>query len=946
MKSMQKTKATLWTIGMALVFAFGSVIPVVNAVVPQEINYQGYLSDDTGTPIDGSVQMLFAIYDQETDGSELWSEGPMAVPVDEGRYSVILGETTPITPTLLDGPCWLEVIVEGEYLVPRERITSTPFTIEAEEADTVDGMEGAALEESAEIDADISAHAGDASVHHARYEDTEAVSACTSAGMEESAEIDTDIAAHAAVTDVHHAKTTSFTDLTDTATDAQVPDDITVNSAGDADTVDGQDASAFADAAHDHDDRYYTQTDIDALTSRIDALETLLANVTRVGNDISFNGVNVHINNGTGFTGGTNTLGNLIVGYNEPRGKGDVRSGSHNIVVGDKQNYSSYGGLVAGYENTISNFYASVSGGTQNVASGMLASVSGGSINVAGEYGSSVSGGGGNTASGWYSSISGGMLNTASGGRSSVSGGANNVASGDDSHVSGGGGATADEGNEAYANYSAILGGEANVAGDLSVPTNGQQSTVSGGRENTASGYGSSVSGGQDNTASGEDSSVSGGAQNTAEANNASVSGGGYNTASGTSASISGGQYNVASGDYSHVSGGGSNTLAKGNKAYSHTSSILGGSGNLTGDGVDPSNGTQSTISGGRFNTAKGWLSNISSGQYNVASGFYSHVSGGGGSTADDGNEAYAHYSAILGGGENVTGDLVDHAIGGYSTISGGRYNIASGGYSHVSGGGGDASTKGNAAYANYSSILGGETNWSGTDLDSTIAEGSTISGGLFNYVEGDWSSVSGGRQNIAADEGASVSGGRNNRANGDYSHVAGGGGPTWGDGVVADTDYLALLGNVGGDFTDAWSVNRILPGIVIPAGHNDGWETIAGLSKTFTLSNPALVLVTVNGEQRSWGSGEGMVGYRFVIDGVGLGDEGWGQRLNTTEAGIYEWDAWSLSDFAFLGSGQHTIEVQARANGSVASIAICGETNGSTPGYTSCNLQIEAFYE
>ncbi|MFC1889290.1 hypothetical protein ACFL4G_05995, partial [Thermodesulfobacteriota bacterium] len=279
MKSMQKMETMVWTIALAAVVGLGSMIPVAMADIPQEINYQGYLTDDSGNPIDGGVEMLFAIYDQETDGSELWSEGPMTVPVDAGMYNVILGETTPLTPTLLDGPCWLEVIVEGEYLVPRERVTSTLFTIEAEEADKVDGMEGAALEESAEIDADISAHAGDADVHHTKTTnfteltdtatdaqipnditinfagsagDANTVDGIEAADLEESAEIDGDITAHATVSDAHHNKTTSFADLTDAATDAQIPDDITINfagSAGDANTVDGVEAADLEESA-------------------------------------------------------------------------------------------------------------------------------------------------------------------------------------------------------------------------------------------------------------------------------------------------------------------------------------------------------------------------------------------------------------------------------------------------------------------------------------------------------------------------------------------------------------------------------------------------------------------------------------------------------------------------------------------------------------------------
>jgi len=127
----------------------------------------------------------------------------------------------------------------------------------------------------------------------------------------------------------------------------------TAATAVDADTVDGQHASEFAGASHNHDSRYHTHAQVKSmvadLQSQIDDLKALLNGVSRSDNDITFSGVNVHVVNGTGTTDGTvNGLGNLIVGYNETRGSGDDRSGSHNIVVGSEHNYSSYGGLVAG----------------------------------------------------------------------------------------------------------------------------------------------------------------------------------------------------------------------------------------------------------------------------------------------------------------------------------------------------------------------------------------------------------------------------------------------------------------------------------------------------------------------------------------------------------------------------------------------------------------------
>jgi len=92
-----------------------------------------------------------------------------------------------------------------------------------------------------------------------------------------------------------------------------------------------------------------------AQQAEIDELKAKLASVSVDGDRVVFEGVNVQIVNGTGTTDGTpNTLGNLIVGYNELRDYGNDRRGSHNIVVGQRHRYSSNGGLVAGYQNTIS----------------------------------------------------------------------------------------------------------------------------------------------------------------------------------------------------------------------------------------------------------------------------------------------------------------------------------------------------------------------------------------------------------------------------------------------------------------------------------------------------------------------------------------------------------------------------------------------------------------
>jgi hypothetical protein len=226
---------------------------------------------------------------------------------------------------------------------------------------------------------------------------------------------------------------------------------------------------------------------VQSLEERVATLEDLLVHVSREGNDIYVTGANLHVVNGTGATDGiTNGLGNVIIGYNETRvGSQEVndRSGSHMLVVGKWNNYSSFGGIVVGVWNSTSGSFASVSGGGGNRASGWCASVSGGDQNVASGSCSSVSGGSNSNASGDYASISGGWMNESIGDYSSVSGGGRNVASGEGASVS---------------------GGRSNVA-------RGTGAAVSGGFSNESSGYFSSVNGGHSNVASGEGASVSGG---------------------------------------------------------------------------------------------------------------------------------------------------------------------------------------------------------------------------------------------------------------------------------------------------------------------------------------------------------------------------------------------------------------------------------------------------
>ena len=162
------------------------------------------------------------------------------------------------------------------------------------------------------------------------------------------------------------------------------------------------------------------QTQNTSLQNQVNALKSITSGFSRItdttrtdgkkGTELFLTGFNLHVVNGLGATNGgpkhsgttqTNGLGNVIIGYNATIGSGfDTRTGSHDLVLGDYENYSSFGGLVCGVDNTIAGPYASISGGDANIASGDRCSIIGG-------YGCK--------ASGLYASVFGGESNTASG---------------------------------------------------------------------------------------------------------------------------------------------------------------------------------------------------------------------------------------------------------------------------------------------------------------------------------------------------------------------------------------------------------------------------------------------------------------------------------------------------------------------------------------------------
>jgi hypothetical protein len=227
------------------------------------------------------------------------------------------------------------------------------------------------------------------------------------------------------------------------------------------------------------------QASIDSLRASNDLLTSRLACVLRFSGprDLIVDGCNLHIQNGVGQTGTMNSYGNLIIGYN--KNEVSTRTGSHNLIVGDLHEYTSYGGIVTGVENTLSGPNATILGGGQSHANFSSATIiaadrgvaDGNVVLIGGQrnYGS---------ANAHFSAVVGGVENQATGSNSVVVAGTLNVAAGGNSLVCGGSENTA--------------GGSSDVAcGGSQNKSTGSRSVLVGGNQNAAAGANGIVTGGQ-----------------------------------------------------------------------------------------------------------------------------------------------------------------------------------------------------------------------------------------------------------------------------------------------------------------------------------------------------------------------------------------------------------------------------------------------------------------
>lgn len=119
--------------------AVGVAVPT-QALVPPAITQQGRILDSEGNAVDGTVTIVFTLYDDPSAAEEsniLWEES-QDITLDEGYFSTRLGElgANPFPGDAFDGSVrYLGVKVGGDdEMTPRQEIASVPYALVANDA--------------------------------------------------------------------------------------------------------------------------------------------------------------------------------------------------------------------------------------------------------------------------------------------------------------------------------------------------------------------------------------------------------------------------------------------------------------------------------------------------------------------------------------------------------------------------------------------------------------------------------------------------------------------------------------------------------------------------------------------------------------------------------------------------------------------------------------------
>jgi phosphoheptose isomerase len=120
----------------AAILIAASALCEVDAEIPKMISYQGKLTNSSGQPVTGDkYKFEFKLYNYDFSvDNATWTETQDNVTVTNGLYNVLLG-TKQSLDLNFDAPYWLEIIVDGEKMSPRQPFAASPYAMRSRIAD-------------------------------------------------------------------------------------------------------------------------------------------------------------------------------------------------------------------------------------------------------------------------------------------------------------------------------------------------------------------------------------------------------------------------------------------------------------------------------------------------------------------------------------------------------------------------------------------------------------------------------------------------------------------------------------------------------------------------------------------------------------------------------------------------------------------------------------------
>lgn len=475
----------------AVIFIVLTLSLTVSAAIPQQMNYQGFLTSTTGAALDTTVSVRFRLYSDSLGSLQLWSELWPAVPVVDGLFNLRMGAINPLTDTpLLDAAqLWLGVSIgSNSQMTPLVRVAAVPLSLRTRTVNAALGgtitsdliVEGYGMFGSGnDIDDSTSFVAGQSNIvagRHSAIVSGRANSANDSLSFIGSGQSNTTYARNSVIGGGGNNR-----------------------ARGNFSVIGGGGGATAADS-----------------------------NSVSGGNSTISGGARNFINNNNATIGGG--FGNSVTGIdgtvsggalNSASGVGGIVSGGlFNHARGDLSVVSGGGGLLPVDSNLAGGSFSVVSGGRRNIAgefsadSGAVAA--GGYGNLVGAALSAISGGSNNSVQGGYSVVAGGNGNDVWNHHATIGGGESNSNYGAYSTISGGFNNLLSD----SASFSVIGGGQSNSSGDdhtvigggelNSIDLVAHHSTIGGGFENIIDGLFSTIPGGSNNTCAGDFSFAAG----------------------------------------------------------------------------------------------------------------------------------------------------------------------------------------------------------------------------------------------------------------------------------------------------------------------------------------------------------------------------------------------------------------------------------------------------